>query len=50
MKEKIVDFWKKNWVVIINMYLILYAAINPDRIGTWVGHFLLNIKLILGEI
>lgn len=47
---KILNFWKEHWVAIINISIFLYVVCNPDRLGTWVGHFLLNIKLIMEKI
>lgn len=41
-------WFKKNYVSVINWFMFIYVLINPDRIGTWIGKFLLNIQLVLG--
>jgi len=49
-KEVILRFLRRYWGQFLSVAIWLYVLINPDRLGTWVGRFFLNIKLIMGEL
>ena len=43
-------FLVRHYLLVINAILVTYVLVYPDRMGTWLGRFLLNVKMILGEI